>query len=186
MQDPLPAFPNLNLSHFEIYVSDVESMERFYNRCLGFFVTDRSDGENTMIFLSRNPAEHHQLVLSSGRTENSMKSPLDHIAFRIESLSNLRVFHNALISESIPLQTVSHGNTWSIYFRDPEDNRLELFTDTPWHVNQPCRFEIDFNQSDEELVDSTKNRIKDLPGFEAVADWRETHANSFMPNQESN
>jgi hypothetical protein len=71
---------------------------------------------------------------------------------------------------------VSHGTTWSIYFRDPEDNRLELFTDTPWHVNQPCRFEVDFAMSNEELLEFTERRIKDLPGFVEVSKWRESHS----------
>ena len=172
------------LSHFEIYGSDVEGMVKFYRRCLGFTVTDRSEGESPMVFLSRNPAEHHQLVLSSGRAQN-LESPLDHISFRIESLSNLRIFHKSLASQSIPLETVSHGNTWSIYFRDPEDNRLELFTDTPWHVDQPCRFEIDFDQSNDKLIEFTENQIRDLPGFKAISEWHEFHTNSVMTRPES-
>ena len=32
---------------------------------------------------------------------------------------------------------MSHGNTLSIYFNDPEGNGLEVFWDTPWHVAQP-------------------------------------------------
>jgi len=25
-----------------------------------------------------------------------------------------------------------HGNSWSVYFRDPEGNRIETFGQTPW------------------------------------------------------
>ena len=99
-----------------------------------------------------------------------MESPLDHISFRVDSISELRIFHQALDSASTPLQTVSHGNTWSLYFRDPENNRLEIFTDTPWHVNQPCRFEIDFELSDQQLVEYTIDQIRGLPGFKAITD----------------
>jgi catechol-2,3-dioxygenase len=151
-------------------------MEEFYTRCLGLVVTDRGEGKNGMIFLSRNPNEHHQLVLTPRKSDTEAESPIDHIAFRVDSLTKLRVFHKALESCSTKLQTVSHGTTWSIYFLDPEDNRLELFTDTPWHVNQPCRFEVDFEMSNEELLEFTELKIKDLPGFVEVNKWRESHA----------
>lgn len=28
----------------------------------------------------------------------------------------------------------NHGNAWSIYFADPEGNRIELYTPSPWYV----------------------------------------------------
>ena len=174
-----PSFPDIYLSHFELYVRDIVSMEEFYTRYLGFVVTDRGKGKNAMVFLSRNPDEHHQLVLNSRQSHKAVKSPVDHISFRIDSIANLRVFHKALLSSSTTFETVSHGTTWSIYFRDPEENRLELFTDTPWHVNQPCKFEIDLGLSNEELLEYTEHRIKALPGFREVEDWRKLHINSL-------
>ena len=173
------SFPDIALSHFEIYVRNVERMKVFYTRYLGFVVTDSGEGKDGMVFLSRNPGEHHQLVLTPRQSHKSVESPVDHIAFRVDSIANLRVFHKALITSSTTLQTVSHGTTWSIYFLDPEGNRLELFTDTPWHVNQPCRFEINFALSDEKLMEFTEQKIKDLPGFQAVEDWRQSHIQSI-------
>ncbi len=174
----IASFPNIRLSHFELYVCDVAGMEEFYTRYLGFVVTDRGEGKDGMVFLSRNPEEHHQLVLNPQQSERPAESPVDHISFRIDTITGLRIFYKALQASSAKLQTVSHGTTWSIYFRDPEGNRLELFTDTPWHVNQPCRFEIDFELSDEELLKFTEDRINDLPGFRKVENWRELHSKS--------
>ena len=173
------SFPDIALSHFEIYVHDLEIMEEFYTRYLGFVVTDSGQAKDGMVFLSRNPDEHHQLVLTPRQSHKSVESPVDHIAFRVDSIANLRLFHEALLTGSTSLQTVSHGTTWSIYFRDPEGNRLELFTDTPWHVNQPCRFEINLELSDEKLLEFTERTIKDLPGFRAVGDWRQSHIESI-------
>jgi catechol-2,3-dioxygenase len=178
-----PSFPNISLSHFELYVDDVSSMEEFYTRFLGFVVTDRGEGKDAMVFLSRNPDEHHQLVLNPRQTHITIESPVDHISFRLDSITNLRVFYKALQSSAAKLQTVSHGTTWSIYFRDPEGNRLELFTDTPWHVNQPCRFEIDFELSNDALLEFTEHKIKDLPGFAEVDNWRELHSKSVKAKQ---
>jgi len=173
------SFPDIYLSHFEIYVRDVVSMEEFYTRYLGFVVTDRGEGKNAMVFLSRNPDEHHQLVLNPRQSDKAVESPVDHISFRMDSITNLRVFHKALLSSSTTFETVSHGTTWSIYFRDPEGNRLELFTDTPWHVNQPCKFEINLGLSNEELIEYTEHRIKALPGFRELEDRRKSHINSL-------
>jgi len=169
------AFPSIALSHIELYVNDVVSMEAFYTRYLGFVVTDRGAGSSGMVFMSRNPGEHHQLVLNPRPLESTSESPVDHISFRVDSLANLRLFHES---------TVSHGTSWSIYFRDPENNRLELFTDTPWHVDQPCRFEIDFQLPNQSLIEFTRASIKDLPGFEDAETWRSTHA-QLLGNEHS-
>ena len=77
------------------------------------------------------------------------------------------------------LQTVSHGTTWSIYFRDPENNRFEIFTDTPWYVHQPCKFFIDFELSDEELIQFTEKKINKMPGYSIVSEWKKLHKNSL-------
>ncbi len=170
------SFPKISLSHFELYVDDVSSMEEFYTRCLGLVLTDRGAGERGVVFLSRNANEHHQLVLTPREINTAIASPIDHIAFRVATITKLREFYKALKHYSIVLQTVSHGTTWSIYFVDPENNRLELFTDTPWYVNQPCRFEVDFEVSDKELLEFTEQKIKGMPGFVEATKWKDSHA----------
>ena len=52
------------------------------------------------------------------------------------------------VRELVP---VSHGNALSVYFHDPEGNRIELFVDTPWYVQQPLRLPMDMRLSDDEL-----------------------------------
>lgn len=164
----MTAWPDIALAHFELFVRDLATMQRFYTEALGFEVTDRGDGSGGMLFLSRNPAEHHQLVLNPDAARRPESSPVDYISFRVASLADLRRFHAALARRAAGIETVSHGNAWSIYFRDPEDNRLELFVDTPWEVTQPCRFEIDLALADTELAAATEAQIRDLPGFR----WR--------------
>ena len=44
------SFPDIALSHFEIYVRDLESMKEFYTRYLGFIETDKGEGEDGMVF----------------------------------------------------------------------------------------------------------------------------------------
>lgn len=173
------AFPSLLLSHLELYVCDIKSVEQFYTTCLGFVVTDRGDGDDGMVFLSRNPTEHHQLVLNPQPTRTASKSPVDHISFRVQSLSNLRRFYMSISEAQLPFESVSHGTTWSLYLRDPEDNRIEIFTDTPWYVHQPCKFKIDLQLADEELHAITKSKISEMPGFCPIEDWRSVHFSSI-------
>ena len=56
----------ISFSHFGIHVTDLPLMEEFYTRVIGLVVTDRGplrDG-STLAFLSRDPDEHHQMVLA--------------------------------------------------------------------------------------------------------------------------
>ncbi|TDO99589.1 VOC family protein [Marinomonas balearica] len=173
-------FPNMGLSHVELYVQDIAKMVSFYTENLGFVVTDKGEGSAGMVFLSRNPEEHHQIVLNPRESHRTVESPIDHISFRVASTVELKTFYKALSrSPDIKLDTVSHGTAWSIYFRDPENNRFEIFTDTPWHVNQPCKFAVDFSLSDEALIAFTENKIKDLPEFSIVGEWKKAHSESL-------
>jgi len=173
-------FPNMLLSHIELYVQDIAQMECFFTKKLGFVVTDRGEGKYGMVFLSRSPEEHHQIVLNPRQSHRLIESPLDHISFRVGSIAELRVFNTYLKDTAeVALQTVSHGTTWSLYFRDPENNRFEIFTDTPWYVHQPCKFVIDFDLSDEELIQFTKSKINQMPGYSIVSEWRQSHKNSL-------
>ena len=167
--------PLMSLSHSAVRVVDLPRMLAFFTDVLGFVVTDRRPLESReMVFLSRSPGEHHQIVLVSGG--DKPKQEINHLAFRVETLADLRKIL-AVVAEQpdTALETVSHGTTWSIYFRDPENNRYEVLTDTPWHVAQPLRFEVDYSLSDEELIAATEERIRDLPDFAPKEEWRAAH-----------
>lgn len=171
--------PDFTVSHFELRVRDVKQMERFYTEALGFIATDRSEGGNGMVFLSRSPDEHHQIVLSPGG--DGTPGALDHIALRVDSLGALRsVFQRLGSRGGVDFETVSHGNSWSIYLRDPEGNRVEIFADTPWHVAQPVRFAIDLELPDEELLRTTEEAIRTRPQFGPVENWRRSHRHRFQ------
>ena len=73
----------------------------------------------------------------------------------------------------MPVDAVSHGTSWSVYFRDPEGNRLELFADTPWHVAQPVRFAVDLSLPEDELIEWTREKIAALPDFQPAKPWFE-------------
>lgn len=156
-------------------------MEDFYTRILGFAVTDRGGEGRRMVFLSAAPGEHHQIVLAEAKAGEPGRGSLDHLAFRVDDLKRLRAHHARLKAEGGDVEMVSHGTTWSVYFRDPEGNRLELFVDTPWHVAQPVRFAVDLGQPDDALIVWTEKKIAALPGFQPRARWLKGHRRRVAP-----
>ena len=74
----------LRFSHMGFYVRDIERMARFYKDVLCFTETDRGDlGAVKLVFLSRDPSEHHQVVLASGRPADLAFSVINQISMRV-------------------------------------------------------------------------------------------------------
>lgn len=166
--------PALSFSHIGIYVRDIAAMEAFYTGFLGFSVNDRGKlGATDLVFLSRDPREHHQIVLASGRPADAVFNVLNQMSLRADSLESLQAFHRALEGEPrvSEISPVTHGNAISIYFRDPEGNRIELFVDTPWYVTQPLRIPIDLGRPADEVWASVEAVARELPGFKPLAQW---------------
>ncbi len=64
--------PKIQFSHFGINVRDLDLMEDFYTRVVGFTVTDRGAVESlgiSLVFMSMDPVEHHQFVICTGDPE---------------------------------------------------------------------------------------------------------------------
>ena len=169
----MTSVPEFSFSHVGLYVTDAARMEDFYTRVLGFAVTDRGSlGAVSLIFLSRDPREHHQVVLASGRPSGGFNT-VNQISFRMADFAGLREMHRRLLIEKASeLAPVSHGNALSVYFKDPEGNRIELFIDTPWYVEQPVRIPMDMKLTDDEIWSWAEREAKKLPGFRPVEEWR--------------
>ncbi len=166
--------PNAQLAHFGLFCRDLDAMIAFYQRLLGLVLTDEGNySAGHIAFLSRNPKEHHQLVLTSGRPADSGFSPINQISFRVDSLDDLKQFHSALLQEDkVQIQrTVTHGIAWSIYFIDPEGNCVELYTPSPWYVAQPFAIPVDLNEPVEALLAQTETLLKDTPPRKPVEEW---------------
>jgi catechol-2,3-dioxygenase len=170
--------PALAFSHIGIFVRDLERMADFYSRVLGFAVSDRGEldtprGKVALVFLTRDPGEHHQIVLASGRPDSLPFNPINQISFRVQEFGGLRELYRAIQSEPVSeISPVSHGNALSVYFKDPEGNRIELFVDTPWYVDQPMRIPMDMTLSDEALWQWAGATARELPGYKPVEQWR--------------
>ena len=165
-----------SLAHLGIFVTDIGLMERFYTQVFGLLVTDRGVGKvfrNQLVFLSGAPDQHHQLVLSSGKAPETPSTVMQ-LSFKVSSLDALRARKAlALDHKCADMMCLNHGNAWSVYFHDPEGNRIEIYLDTPFHTPQPCGEPLDLDLTDDAILEETRVLIEALPGSmsrEAFAD----------------
>ncbi len=166
---------SLVFSHMGFYVCDLERMARFYTEVMCFTETDRGDlGAVQLVFLSRDPTEHHQVVLASGRPADLSFSVINQISFRVPDLASLRAMRDKVAAEPdvSELLCATHGNAVSIYFRDPEGNRIEVFMDTPWYCEQPLRESIDLDQPDSTVMARAEAIARSRPNFQSREQWR--------------
>lgn len=168
------------LRHLGLFVWDMGVMERFYSDVLGMTATDRGRvprlDNREILFLSSCPDDHHQLVLLGGR-EGKGPSMVNQISFEVKGLAELREMYSRVEAAGIaPIKQVSHGNSWSLYSADPEGNGLEIYADTPWHVNQPQTHPLDLTMVDAEILAATESSIKDDSTFSPQHEWVERMA----------
>src|SRR3546814_14306532 len=139
-----------------IFVRDRAAMEAFYADVLGLKVTDRGTfNGRDLVFLSGSPREHHQIVLASGRNDGPGVNVLNQISLKAGSLDSLRALSGRLAEAGVPADDVApvdHGTAWSLYFPDPDGNRVEAYTATPWYVPQPAAERLDLSLSDVEIA----------------------------------
>ena len=161
-------------------VHDMDKMVDFYTRVLGFELMDRGPlnsarvGGGEIVFLSQAANHHHQVAFVEGRGDPEPSNNTNHIAYRSSgTLADLRALLNVLEAEPAVtnILPLTHGNAWSIYFRDPECNGLEIFIDSPWHVQQPQGEPLDLKASDEEIVAKTEAKFRDRPEFGPIDEF---------------
>jgi catechol-2,3-dioxygenase len=182
--------PNLRFTHMGLVVSDIEVMTRFYVDILGFIITDRGVfGAMEVVFLSRDPEEHHQIVLTTGRPSSLPANTLNpdfgpcvqQISFKMGTLADLRDMKSRLENSSATgITAASHGNAWSIYAHDPDGNYIEFYMDTEWYAQQPFYVPLDFNKTDQEIMSETRAMCEASPGFKPIEQWR-SEISKVMP-----
>ena len=141
------------LGHVGLYCHDLGKMRDFYARILGLTISDE-DLQRGICFLSANPdAEHHELALVQTKNRQQKSQYVQQVSFKVKSLADVREFYHRLLDTGMKIdRTVTHGIACSVYFYDPEDNRVELYYTTPYKVRQPLGEAIDLDRPDEELM----------------------------------
>lgn len=165
----------LAMSHIGLYVHDIQKMEDFYTRVLGFTVTDRGKVRGAdIVFTSWDPKDHHQVALVGGRPKDLGFNHVSQISFRVTSLEDLQQVWRKVKDEPgvSDMRPMDHGNAWSLYFRDPEGNRLEVFCDTDWYIEQPCIEDLDLSQPAEKIKAKSDAFCRNAPGFRPISEYQ--------------
>ena len=119
------------LGHVVLKVRDVQKAKDFYTRALGLQVA-YEDRQRNAVFLSFG-TEHHELALfqlATGEPPEAAQPGLHHMAWQLGSFVELQAAHRELLEIGIPVEaTIEHNVTRSVYFFDPDGNRVELYCD---------------------------------------------------------
>jgi len=121
--------PPIRLAHIVRRTSRLEEMVDWYRTVLGAEVVHADamlafltyDDEHHRIAIARIPGLEEQPPLAAGT---------DHVAFTYADLGDLLYTYERLKSAGIePCWAINHGPTTSLYYKDPDGNKIELQVD---------------------------------------------------------
>lgn len=139
----------VKLGHVAYFTPDLAKTIEFYSGVLGFKISDWIG--DYFVFMRCNP-DHHTVNFFKGD-----KAHLHHIAFELADFEHMKKACDTLARNKIDLSwgPVRHGpgHNISIYYRESDDQIVELFTDLdsmpdeelgyfeprPWHRDNPQR-----------------------------------------------
>jgi catechol-2,3-dioxygenase len=116
-------------AHFVLRTGQIDKMAAWYQTVLNARIVFRDE---RLCFLSYDD-EHHRLALigipgAGVRDPNSTGT--DHVAYSYNDLGELLSTYRRLKARGItPHWPINHGVTTSMYYRDPDNNRVELQVD---------------------------------------------------------
>jgi len=117
-------------AHYVLRVASLDESIAWYHKVLGMEVVHRND---FICFLTYDD-EHHRLALVQvpPNTEVDRKTRLglpglDHVAYTLSSLEDLLATYKRLkAADILPVWPINHGLTTSMYYADPDGNRVEF------------------------------------------------------------
>jgi catechol-2,3-dioxygenase len=124
-----PAAPTPRISHMVLRTTCLKEMIDWYTTVFNAKVLFQSDFGAFLTY----DDEHHRIALFAipGVTKKAKNSSgLDHVAFIYPSFAAWITTYERLKAIGItPRATMHHGITMSLYYRDPDDNGIELGLD---------------------------------------------------------
>ena len=122
----------MHLQHVNVYGRNVKRSKKWYEDLLGLHVYEYRAG--WAAFLSADEEQSHEVALMQLGEDAPLQSKgqvgLNHMAWRLESLEDLKEFYRKIKAEGQPIDHISdHGISLGIYLRDPDGNGVELYRD---------------------------------------------------------
>ena len=117
------------LAHFVLRAQDLAKTVAWYKTVLGLTVQH----ENPNIVFLTYDDEHHRLAIVQAPNLEEVPggaAGVDHVAYTLETLEDLLVLYKRLKGEEIlPVWSINHGMTTSLYYEDPNRLREEFQVD---------------------------------------------------------
>jgi catechol-2,3-dioxygenase len=123
------------LNHLVLFVSDVERSKKFYCDNLGFIVREEL-GKDAVFLHAGGSDNHHDLGLifagpSAAPLANGPRIGLYHSAWEVSSIEDLKSAKESLEEIGVLAGESDHGNSLSLYAKDPDGNEFEVFWMVP-------------------------------------------------------
>jgi len=119
----------IRLAHVVRRTARFDEMIAWYRTVLGAEIVHADD---VLAFLTYDE-EHHRIAIARlpGLEEQSPAAAgTDHVAFTYPDLGDLLCTYSRLKREGIePFWSINHGPTTSLYYKDPDGNKVELQVD---------------------------------------------------------
>ena len=136
--------------HIGIQSDNPQQLARFYHEVLDMAIIGGSEGDEAFgdsAFLSSRPdAESHHLAIFQQRQ-------FAHLAFKVESLGELRDCHRRVVERGLPIKMAfNHGVSLAFYFADPDGNLIEVYWPTGRACHQPHGDPLDLTLPEDELL----------------------------------
>jgi catechol 2,3-dioxygenase len=119
----------LQVGHVALNVRNLNQSETFYTDVVGLEIAARSEGAT---FFTCGTLHHDLVLFQTQQPADEDIQPaigLNHIAFQLPDRTALRARYDLLQEQGIPVRTTEHNATLSVYFHDPDGNRIELYCD---------------------------------------------------------
>ena len=119
------------LNHLVLWVRDAQRSLAFYKDVLGFSIVEMPSPQ--AVFLRANGSDnHHDLGLFGIGPEAPPPSAgrqvgMYHAAWEVNTIQDLARARSALLAAGALVGESDHGNSLSLYIKDPDGNEMEVF-----------------------------------------------------------
>ena len=176
------------LHHVNLKTTRLQAMIDWYATAIGTEVVFQND---VAAWLSNDGANHRIALLAFPGYEDDpdkeRRTGIHHTAYEFEAFDDLITTYARLKGEGItPVACLDHGMTTSMYYRDPDGNRVELQTDNFGDWEQSREFMLTAPEFEANPIGVFFNPDEMLAAHEAGAGFEEIHrramAGEFLPD----